>query len=103
MTQPIVVRIPHEHGKDEAMRRLKAGLSSVRAQLSNLLTVEEEKWDGDTLHFRVSALRQQAVGAISVHEAYIVVTVALPWLLSRFAQAIQHAVKRQGTLLLENK
>jgi hypothetical protein len=103
MSQPVVVSIPHRHGKDEAVRRLKAGLGSARAHYSHILNVQEETWNGDTLHFRASALGQQASGEIAVADDHVVLTVTLPWLLSKFAQAIQGTVRKQGTLLLEKK
>ena len=103
MQQPVVVSIPHRHGKDEAIRRLKAGLGSAQAHYGHILSVQEETWSGDTLRFRVSALGQQAAGDIAVADDHVVLTVTLPWLLSKFAHAIQGTVKKQGTLLLEKK
>ena len=103
MSQPVVVSIPHRHGKDEAIRRLKAGLGTARANYSQFLKVQEEIWTGDTLNFRVSALGQQAAGEIVVADDHVVLTVTLPLLLSRFAHVIQGTVKKQGTLLLEKK
>ena len=46
MSQPVVVSIPNRHGKDEAIRRLKAGLGSVQSDYSHLLAVQEETWKG---------------------------------------------------------
>ncbi len=103
MSKPVVVTIPHRHGKEEAIRRLRAGIGSARAHYSHLLAVQEETWVGDTLQFRVSALGQQAAGEIAVADDHVVLTVTLPWLLSKFAQAVQGAVKKQGTLMLEKK
>src|SRR5690349_20103564 len=103
MSQPVVVSIPHRHGKEEAIRRLKAGLGSARANYSQFLNMQEETWSGDTLNFRVSALGQQAAGEIVVADDHVMLTVTLPWLLSKFAHAIQGTVKKQGRLLLEKK
>ena len=103
MSKPVVVSIPHRHGKQEAVRRLKAGLGSVRTNYGQLLSVQEETWTGDTLRFRVSALGQQAAGDIVVEDDHVVLTVTLPWLLAKFANAVQGAVKKQGTLMLEKK
>jgi hypothetical protein len=51
MSKPLVVSIPHRHGKEEATR----------------------------------------------------LTVTLPWLLAKFAHAVQGAATKQGTLMLEKK
>ena len=103
MSKPVVVTIPHRHGKAEALRRLKAGLGAAHTNYTKLLDVQEETWTGDTLRFRVSALGQAAAGDIAVADDHVVVTVTLPWLLSKFAHAIQGAVKKETTLLLEKK
>ena len=50
-----------------------------------------------------SALGQQAAGDIKVADDHVVLTVTLPWLLAKFAHAVQGAVKKQGTLMLEKK
>ncbi|MGE3150576.1 MAG: polyhydroxyalkanoic acid system family protein [Pseudorhodoplanes sp.] len=103
MSKPVVVSIPHRHGKEEAIRRLKTGLASARQNYSHLIAVQDETWVGDQLQFRVSALGQQAAGDIVVADDHVVLTVTLPWLLSKFAHAVQGAVKKQGTLMLEKK
>lgn len=59
-----MVSIPHKLGKDEAIRRMKAGLRSVKTGYGQLLQVNEEIWSDDRLAFRVTALKQQASGTI---------------------------------------
>ena len=49
-------------GKDEALRRMQAGLSRAKTEFAWLLSLEEEVWTGDRLTFRASALGQRAVG-----------------------------------------
>jgi hypothetical protein len=53
--------------------------------------------------FRVRALGQAASGHIVVADNYVQVEVALPWLLQRFAQAAQVAIKNRGNLLLTKR
>ena len=66
MSKPLVVSIPHHLGKEEAVRRLKTGLGSVRTRYGHLFNVQEETWSGDRLQFRVSALGQAVSGTIDV-------------------------------------
>ena len=49
VARPPVVSIPHKLGKDEAIRRMKAGLGSVKTGYGQLLQVNEEIWSGDCL------------------------------------------------------
>ncbi|HYC16428.1 MAG TPA: polyhydroxyalkanoic acid system family protein [Pseudolabrys sp.] len=103
MTEPLVVIIPHRLGKDEALRRIKDGLGRARTEFAWLLSVQEEVWSGDRLTFRVSALGQNASGFIDVYEAAVRLEVTLPWLLARFAHAVQRVIGQKGTLMLEKK
>ena len=69
MSEPLVVIIPHRLGKDEALRRIKDGLTRARAEFARLITLEEERWEGDRLSFKVRSLGQRAFGSIDVYEA----------------------------------
>jgi Putative polyhydroxyalkanoic acid system protein (PHA_gran_rgn) len=103
MTKPLVVSLPHRLGRTEATRRLKNGLTSVRTQLGAFFVIQEETWSGDHLSFRVTALKQDAVGTIDVSEDQVRVEVTLPWLLGRFAHGAQTLIQQRGALMLEKK
>ncbi|HEX4553517.1 MAG TPA: polyhydroxyalkanoic acid system family protein [Xanthobacteraceae bacterium] len=103
MSEPLVVSIPHRLGREEAVRRLKSGLSGARTNFAHLITISEETWDDSRLSFRASALGQAASGLIDVRDDHVVLTVQLPWLLAKFAQAASSVISKQGTLLLEKK
>lgn len=99
MAAPLVVSIPHRLGREEATRRLKGGL--VRAAESvPVLRVDEERWEGDRMNFRVRALGQIASGRIDVADDHVRLEVVLPWLLQRFAEVAQAAIRSRGQLLL---
>ncbi|MDQ8729404.1 polyhydroxyalkanoic acid system family protein [Bradyrhizobium sp. LHD-71] len=103
MSAPLVVEIPHRLGREEAVRRLKGGLSRASSQYGNVLQVHEEIWSGDRMSFRVEALKQIASGTVDVREDNVRVEVTLPWLLARLATGIQAAIRKSGTLMLEKK
>ena len=103
MARPLVVSIPHRLGKDEAIRRLKSGLGSVRTNFGHVFAVDEEIWTGDHLRFRVSALGQMATGSIDVADDHVNLAVMLPWLLARIAETLQPLIRCEGTLMLEKK
>ena len=102
MSAPFIVSIPHRLGREEATRRLKGGLSRAAASVP-VLTVDEERWNGDRMDFRVRALGQAASGHIDVADDHVRIEVMLPWLLQRFAQAAQAVIRERGTLLLTKK
>jgi hypothetical protein len=102
MSAPLIVSIPHRLGREEAARRLKAGLTRAAASIP-ILQVDEERWEGDRLVFRVRALGQAASGHLDVAEDHARLEVMLPWLLQRFAKAAQVAIKNRGSLLLTKR
>ena len=103
MSKPLTVSIPHRLGKDEAVRRLKAGLSSAQSDFKHVFTVQEEVWAGDRLTFRISAIGQQAAGIIDVREDNVQLELQLPWLLHQIVEKAQGLIRRRGQLLLEKK
>ena len=103
MTEPLVVTIPHRLGKAEAIARIKGGMGRAKTEFNRLLTLEEERWEGDRLYLRILALGQRAHGFIDVSEAAVRLEVTLPWLLARFAHAVQRVVGQKGQALLEKK
>ncbi|WP_407187886.1 polyhydroxyalkanoic acid system family protein [Bradyrhizobium centrosematis] len=99
MAAPLVVSIPHRLGREEAVRRLKTGLGRAAASIP-VIQVEEERWTGDSMAFRIRALGQIASGQVDVGDDQVRVEVVLPWLLQRFAEMAQATIRKRGQLLL---
>ncbi|MCA1510029.1 polyhydroxyalkanoic acid system family protein [Bradyrhizobium sp. NBAIM01] len=99
MSAPLVVSIPHRLGREEAVRRLRTGLGRAAASIP-VMQVEEERWSGDTMAFRIRALGQVATGQVDVGDDQVRVEVVLPWLLQRFAEMAQATIRKRGQLLL---
>jgi hypothetical protein len=102
MSAPLVVSIPHSLGREEAMHRLKSGLSRAASSVP-VLSVDEERWEDNRMVFRVRALGQAASGHVDVADDHVKVEVVLPWLLQRFAEVAQAAIRSRGNLLLTKK
>ena len=102
MSAPLVVSIPHSLGREEAARRLQTGLTRATTKVTRV-KVDEDRWDGDRMIFRVRAMGQAASGHVDVAEDHVTVEVVLPWLLQRFAEVAQAAIKSRGNLLLTKK
>jgi hypothetical protein len=102
MSEPLVVSIPHRLGREEAVRRIKGGLSRAAANVP-VLTVDEERWEGERMFFRVRAIGQAAWGQIDVADDHVRLEVTLPLLLQRFAQKAQSLIRERGLLLLTKK
>ena len=102
MPAPLVVSVPHRLGREEAVCRLKGGLTRAAASVP-MLNVDEERWQDDRMIFRVRALGQAASGHIDVEDDHVRVEVMLPWLLQRFAEAARAAIQNRGNLLLTKR
>ena len=102
MSAPLIVSIPHRLGREEATRRLKSGLTRAAASVP-VLKVDEERWEDNRMIFRVRALGQAASGHLDVDEDHVRVEVTLPWLLQRFAEVAQAAIKNRAHLLLTKR
>ena len=99
MPAPLIVSIPHSLGREEAMRRFRTGLTRAAASVP-VLAVDEERWEDNRMIFRVRALGQAASGHLDVADDHVRLEVVLPWLLQRFAEVAQIAIRNRGTLLL---
>ena len=102
MSAPLIVSIPHHLGCEEAMRRLKSGLARAASSIP-VLQVVEERWEDNRMIFRVRALGQAASGHLDVADDHVRLEVVLPWLLQRFAEAAQVAIRNRGKLLLTKR
>jgi len=103
MSAPVIVSVPHRLGKAEAIARLKAGLGRMRANLSALVAIDHEEWNGDTLQFQMRGLGQSASGSITVLEESLRIEVVLPWLLAQAASRLLPMLRKEATLLLEKR
>ena len=102
MAEPLVITIPHKLGKEEALRRVKPALGKASESFP-VLKVEEEVWSGERMDFKVRALGQVAAGNVEVADESVRLEVTLPWLLHKFAEAVQKTIGGRGRILLEKK
>jgi putative polyhydroxyalkanoic acid system protein len=103
VTAPLVISIQHRLGREEVVRRLKAGLGTIRSNYGSLITVQQEVWVGDKLTLSVRALGQASSCTIQVFDNHLQIEVTLPWLLAKFADHILPTIRKEATLLLEKK
>jgi hypothetical protein len=103
MSERVTVLVSHRLGKDEAVRRLRDGFARTKGQLGELIAIEQETWEGDTLRFTMRALGQTASGTIDVLDDALRIEVSLPWLLAKAANRLLPLMRKSATLLLEKK
>ena len=95
------VKIPHSFKrKEDAIARVKAALDEARPQLGDKATIEEERWDGDTLHFAFTAQGQSISGQLAVEDTQFDLYAKLPLMLKLFEGKIEKAIAEQAKQML---
>jgi hypothetical protein len=102
MSQPLIVSIPHNLGKQEAVHRLQTGLANIHTAFNGLIRVEQN-WTDAHLDFRAAVLGQNATGAMDVADDHVRLEVQLPWLFAMVAEKAKNLIQSQGRLMLEKK
>ena len=103
VSDTISLIIGHRLGKEEAVRRIKEGLTRGKGPLGPMIAMEQATWEGDTLHFLMRALGQTAAAEVEVLEDALRIEVSLPWLLAEAAKRLLPILRKEATLLLEKK
>jgi putative polyhydroxyalkanoate system protein len=103
MAKVVQVNIPHRLGREEAKKRIDAGLGKLLEPLSSVVQIERNAWTGDRLEFTASAMGQSVPGSIDVEDAKVRVTLELPWLLASLADKAKAVIEQRTGLMLEDK
>jgi hypothetical protein len=101
VSKPLVVSIPHRLGRDEAVRRLKNGLERTSRDFGQVIAIEQQAWNDNTLTFQVRALGQAASGNLQIFDNSVTLEVTLPWLLAKLTERFLPTIEQKGRLLLE--
>ncbi|PKP92271.1 MAG: hypothetical protein CVT77_09610 [Alphaproteobacteria bacterium HGW-Alphaproteobacteria-16] len=100
MPEPVTVDIPHKLGREAARARIAGGVGKIGSMFPGGGTVDE-RWEGDTLHFTVSAMGQTVASRLEVFEDRVHAVVDLPPMLALFASKIREKLQKEAPKLLE--
>jgi hypothetical protein len=98
--EPIKVDIPHKLGREAARARIAGGVGKLAEMVPGGGTVDQ-RWDGDTLHFSVSAMGQTVASRIDVLDSHIHAEVDLPPMLALFAGKVKDKLLSVAPKLLK--
>ena len=96
----MTVTIPHQLSQAEAETRVKQLLEKVKAQFGDKIDNLQEKWDGDTGHFKLSMSGQEASGTLKLLPAVVQVDIVLPFLATFFKGKIKSVIETEGAKIL---
>lgn len=100
MPDPIKVDIPHKLGREAARAKLAGGVGKLAEMVPGGGTVEQ-RWEGDTLHFTVSAMGQAVVSKLEIFDDRVHAEVDLPPMLALFAGKVRDKLLSVAPKLLK--
>ena len=100
MGEPVSVDVPHKLGREAARARIAGGIGKLADMFPGGGTLDQ-RWDGDTLHFTLSAMGQQVASRLEVFEHHVHAEVDLPPMLALFAGKIREKLAKEAPKLLE--
>ncbi|MDY7097255.1 MAG: polyhydroxyalkanoic acid system family protein [Pseudomonadota bacterium] len=95
------VRLPHELDRAEVRRRLEERKGEITEYFPEGMATLKSDWrDDDHMDFSVAIAGQKIGGAVDIADDYVVISVALPLLLTFLEGKVERSVKKEGTRLL---
>lgn len=89
------LQIPHKSNKIAAITKVKLALQQGKSQLAAYATVDEERWEGDTLHFAATLQGKQITGTLAVTDKDFLIDAKLPLLWRIFEGRIEKMLAEQ--------
>ena len=100
MGTPIAIDIPHSLGKDGVRQRLDGGISRITEKIPGGGVVQH-RWEGDTMHFTVTAMGQSIASTATVFADKVHAVVDLPAFLGLFAGKVKEMIEREAPKLVK--
>ena len=89
------IQIPHRASKISALTKVKQALHQSRSQLGAYATIDEERWEGDTLHFAATLQGKKIAGTLQISENDFIIDAKLPLLWRMFEGRIEKMLEEQ--------
>lgn len=81
--------------------RVKHVMSEARTKLGDKGTIDEERWEGDTLHFAFTGQGQSISGTLVVLDHEFDIDVKLPLMMRLFEGRIKKMIEEQASQMLK--
>ncbi|MDP2648405.1 MAG: polyhydroxyalkanoic acid system family protein [bacterium] len=94
------LKVPHKFSKDEAITRVKKMLDEARSKLADKAKIDEERWEGDTLHFACTIEGQKISGSVAVSDTQYGIMLKLPLMMRMFEGRIKKMIEEQSKQML---
>ncbi len=95
------LKIPHSFSRHEAVVRIQRLLLEAKPKLADKVTVQEERWEGDILHFAFTAQGQSISGELEVKDKEYELNAKLPLMMRMFEGRIEKMIEEQSKQMLK--
>lgn len=94
-TRAMHFQIPHTTSKGEAQKKVRQAILEAKPHLQGQATIDEERWDGDTLHFAATLQGKQITGTLVISDTEFVIDAKLPLMWRLFEGRIEKMIGEQ--------
>ncbi|MBI5470523.1 polyhydroxyalkanoic acid system family protein [Candidatus Kaiserbacteria bacterium] len=89
-------KVPHKSTKFRAGQKLRDAITHARPMAKeNNVTIDEEKWEGNTLHFAITLQGKQITGTLVIDDKDFIIDAKLPFLWRLFEGKIERTIAEQ--------
>lgn len=94
------LKIAHSFSRHEAVARVQRLLVEAKPKLADKVTIEEERWEGDILHFAFTTQGQHISGTLAVGDKEYKLDAKLPLMMRMFEGRIEKMIEEQSKQML---
>lgn len=94
------LKIPHSFSRHEAVARVQRLLIEAKPKLADKVTIGEERWEGDVLHFAFTTQGQSISGQLEVKDKEYELNAKLPFMMRMFESKIEKMIEEQSKQML---
>ena len=92
----ISLSLPHQLGKEEAIRRIKAAIETEKVSRANIVTQSTEHWVGeDHVDFTMTIFSYTVEGTLDIAETSVDVTLDLPMVATMVTGMIRNQLEQE--------
>ena len=90
------IQIPHKSTKFQAGQKVRDAIQHARPMAKeHNVTIDEERWEGNTLHFSITLQGKQITGTLVIDDKDFIIDAKLPLLWRLFEGKIERTIAEQ--------
>ena len=94
-TRAMHFKVPHKTSKFEAKKRVQKALVDAKPLMKEHATIDEERWEGDTLNFAATLQGKKITGTLVIDDSHFVIDAKLPLMWRLFEGRIEKMIAEQ--------